>query len=179
MRNHFKYFQSRFFLGVYGPHPAKALLPQDIPIPDVLRRVQVCIFRVATGHTSKPQTITILPSNMAASWASLRRISWIHDLRPNAFLGKLIARLELQRRIGPSTDFLPKVLFLLQGSLSDIAKVFEHDHSSIRLFSVLGQGFRSNMQEMFRNGPFAVRQSPQKAMARPGTYGLNRRPYES
>ena len=132
MRNHFKYFQSRFFLGVYGPHPAKALLPQDIPIPDVLRRVQVCIFRVATGHTFKLQTITIFPSNMTTFRTSLRSIGWIHDLRSNAFLGKLVACLELQRRIGPATDFLPKIFSLLQGSFSNIAKVFEHDHSSIR-----------------------------------------------
>jgi hypothetical protein len=113
---------------------------------------------------------------MSTSRAFLRSIGRIHDLCPNAFLGKLIACLELHLPIWPPTNLLSKVLALLQRCFSGIAKVFEHDHPSIGLDSILGQGFRSNMQKMFRNGPFAVCQSLQKAMGGPGTYSLNSRP---
>jgi hypothetical protein len=160
-------------MGVYRPHPAKALLPQDISITNVLGSRQVCISPVAAGHTSKLQTNTVSPSNMPTSRTPLTRIGRVHSRGINALLGKLVARLELQRPIRPPTNLLSKVLAFLQGRLTNIAKVFEHDHPSIGLYGIRGQGFRSNMQKMFRNGPFAVCQSPQKAMGGPGTYGLN------
>ena len=178
MQNHLK-CMTRFFKAVYRAHPAKALLPQDISIPDVLGRRQVRISPVAAGHTSEMQTRTILPCNMPAFWTSLRGISRIHNLRPNTLLGKLVACLELQGRIGPATNSLSQVLTLFKRGLSDIAKVFEHDHPSTDLFRVLSQGLGGNMQKMFRNGPFAVCQSLQKTMGRPGTYGLNRTPSKS
>jgi hypothetical protein len=113
---------------------------------------------------------------MATFRTRLRCVGRVYCLSLYAFLGKLIARLELQRRIRPPTNLLSKVLALFQRSFSDIAKVFEHDHPSIRLNGVLSQGLRGNMHKLFRNGPFAVCQSLKKAMGRPGTYGLNLTP---
>jgi len=113
---------------------------------------------------------------MATSWTRLRRVSRIDNRGTDALLGKLIACLELQRTVRPSTNLFSQVLTLLERGFSDIAKVLEYDHPSIRLNSIRGQGFRSNMQKMFRNGPFAVCQSLKKAMGRPGTYGLNLTP---
>jgi hypothetical protein len=52
-------------MGVYGPHPAKALLSQDIPIPDVLRSVQVCISPVATGHTLELAKVVYIRGHFA------------------------------------------------------------------------------------------------------------------
>jgi len=150
-----------------------ALPSCDIFLPDVLRSRQVCISPVATGHTSEVQTNTVLPSNMTTPRASLRRIGRIDDRGAYAFLGQLIAGLELHRPIGPPTNLLFQVLTLLKRGLSDIAKVLEHDHPSIELDGILGQGLRSNMQQMFRNGPFAVCQTLQQTSGRPGTYGLN------
>jgi hypothetical protein len=177
MQNHLNI--TRFFKGVYRPHPTKALLPQDISIPNVLRSVQVGISPVAAGHTLEMQTNTVFFSNVTTSGTPLRCVGRVHDLCSYALLGKLIAGLELQRRIGPPTHFLSKILTLFQGGFSNIAKVFEHDHPSSDFFRVLGQGFRSNMHEMFRNGPFAVCQSLEEAMGGPGTYGLNQAPSES
>jgi hypothetical protein len=172
MYNHLM-FLIRSFMGVYGPHPAKALLPQDISIPYVLRCRQICIPSVSTSKTKELQTCAVSLSNMSAFRASLRCIGGVYGLCPNTFLGKLITCLKLQRTIGPSTDFFPKVLAFFQRCFTDIAKVFKHNHPSIGLFGILGQGFRSNMHEMFRNGPFAVCQAFQKTPGRPGTYGLN------
>jgi len=131
---------------------------------------------VPTGHTPELKTSTVLLSNMATSRASLRCIGRIHDLRSYTFLCQLVAGLELKIGIGPSTDFLSKVLALFQGCLSNVAKVFEHDYSSTYRDGVLSQGLRGNMEEMFRNGPFAVSQALEEALGRPGTYGLNLSP---
>jgi len=175
MQYHFK-FATRSFLGVYRPHPAKALLPQDIATSYVLGGRQVRISPVSTGHTSEMQTNTVPLSNVPTPWAFLARIGRIYGRGVYAFLGKLIACLELHGRIWPPAHLLPKILAFFKGRLSDIAKVFEHDHPGIGLNGILGQGFRGNMQKMFRNGPFAVCQALQQSLGRPGTYGLNSRP---
>jgi len=166
MQNHLM-FMTRFFMGVYRPHPAKALLTQDLSIPDVHRSRQICISSMSAGHTKELQTNTVSLSNMTASWALLGRVGRINYPHTYTLLGKLIACLELQGRIWPPTYFFPKIFPFFQGCFSNIAKVLEHDHPSIRLNSIRGQGFRSNLQKMFRNGPFAVCQSLQKAMGRP------------
>jgi len=174
MCHHLNFTKPRTSKGVYTPHPAKALLPQNMSIPYVFRRRQVCIPPVATGHTLELQTNTVPLSNVPASWASLGRICRIDDCSFYALLSKLIARLELQRCIRPSADFLTKVLSFLQRSFSDIAEVFEHDYPSSNFLSITGQVLRGNMQEMFRNGPFAVCQTSFQTSGTPGTYGLNR-----
>jgi hypothetical protein len=110
---------------------------------------------------------------------SLRGISRIYNLCPNAFLGKLIARLELQRRIRPSTDFLSKVFPLFQRCFSDIAKVFEYDYPSSDCIGILSQGLRGNMHEMFRNGSLFVCKADKESPRRTSAYGLNLSPTKS
>lgn len=89
MQNHFKYM-TRSFLGVYRPHPAKALLPQDITTSYVRGCRQVRISPVAAGHTSELQTNTVPLSNMTAPRIFLRRVSRINGRGTDAFLGKLM-----------------------------------------------------------------------------------------
>jgi len=171
-RNHLKRV-TRFFKGVYRPHHEQALLVHDMLIPDVLRRRQVCIPTVAAGHTLELQTNTVTLSYMSTSRTGLRSIGGVYETCFDAFLGKLITCLELQRRIWPPANFFSKVLSLFQGCFPDIAKVFEYDHPSSDCIGVLSQGFRSNMHKMFRNGSLFVSKANKESPRRTSAYGLN------